>query len=171
MKIRNIWMTICHGSPWCRNVADDHCPFSIRGWWLFFYPLSYLTLTYHLCNIGVFFCKLNTSKPSRIKKTDRHDAKWIANLFRFDIVKAFLYFQKEEKKAVLLTTEVTSVRRPIHQRGVCGPYKLQTPLYSATRFPAASFYYLIHAPSEPTVYPSGVTSFTYILPQGLDFPL
>ena len=38
-------MTICHGSPWCRNVADDHCPFSIRGWWLFFYPLSYLTLT------------------------------------------------------------------------------------------------------------------------------
>lgn len=126
---------------------------------------------YHLCNIGVFFCKLNTSKPSRIKKTDRHDAKWIANLFRFDIVKAFLYFQKEEKKAVLLTTEVTSVRRPIHQRGVCGPYKLQTPLYSATRFPAASFYYLIHAPSEPTVYPSGVTSFTYILPQGLDFPL
>ncbi|MEY8393056.1 hypothetical protein AALA98_17255, partial [Lachnospiraceae bacterium 45-W7] len=24
---------------------DDHCPFSIEGWWLFFYPLSYLTLT------------------------------------------------------------------------------------------------------------------------------
>ena len=45
LKIRNIRMTICHGSPWCRNVADDHCPFSIRGWWLFFYPLSYLTLT------------------------------------------------------------------------------------------------------------------------------
>ena len=41
-------MTICHGSPWCRNVADDHCPFSIRGWWVFFYPLSYLTLTEQL---------------------------------------------------------------------------------------------------------------------------
>ena len=38
-------MTICHGIPWCRNGADDHCPFSIEGWWLFFYPLSYLTLT------------------------------------------------------------------------------------------------------------------------------
>ena len=38
-------MTICHGIPWYRNGADDHCPFSIEGWWLFFYPLSYLTLT------------------------------------------------------------------------------------------------------------------------------
>ena len=38
-------MTICHGSPWYRNGADDHCPFSIEGWWPFFYPLSYLTLT------------------------------------------------------------------------------------------------------------------------------
>ena len=38
-------MTICHGIPWCRNGADDHCPFIIEGWWLFFYPLSYLTLT------------------------------------------------------------------------------------------------------------------------------
>ena len=38
-------MTICHGIPWYRNGADDHCPFIIEGWWLFFYPLSYLTLT------------------------------------------------------------------------------------------------------------------------------
>ena len=41
-------MTICHGIPWYRNGADDHCPFIIEGWWLFFYPLSYLTLTVHL---------------------------------------------------------------------------------------------------------------------------
>ena len=39
-------MTICHGIPWYRNGADDHCPFIIEGWWLFFYPLSYLTLTF-----------------------------------------------------------------------------------------------------------------------------
>ena len=45
MKIRNIWMTICHGIPWYRNGADDHCPFSIEVWWLFFYPLSYWALT------------------------------------------------------------------------------------------------------------------------------
>ena len=38
-------MTICHGIPWYRNVADNYCPFSIEGWWLFLYPLSYLTLT------------------------------------------------------------------------------------------------------------------------------
>ena len=38
-------MTIYHGIPWYRNGADDHCPFIIEGWWLFFYPLSYLTLT------------------------------------------------------------------------------------------------------------------------------
>ena len=38
-------MIICHGIPWYRNVVDNHCPFSIEGWWLFFYPLSYLTLT------------------------------------------------------------------------------------------------------------------------------
>ena len=38
-------MTICHGSPWYRNDADNHCPFSIEGWGLFFYPLSYLMLT------------------------------------------------------------------------------------------------------------------------------
>ena len=48
LKIRNIWMTICHGIPWYRNGADDHCPFIIEGWWLFFYPLSYLTLTKNL---------------------------------------------------------------------------------------------------------------------------
>ena len=41
-------MTICHGIPWYRNGADDHCPFIIEGWWLFFYPLSYLTLTLYL---------------------------------------------------------------------------------------------------------------------------
>ena len=41
-------MTICHGIPWCRNGADAHCPFSIEGWWLFFYPLSYLTLTFQV---------------------------------------------------------------------------------------------------------------------------
>ncbi len=45
LKTQNIWMTIYHGTPWYRNVADNHCPFSIEGWWLFFYPLSYLTLT------------------------------------------------------------------------------------------------------------------------------
>ena len=27
----------------CRS--DNHCPFSIRGWWIFFYPPAYLTLT------------------------------------------------------------------------------------------------------------------------------
>ena len=67
-------MTICHGSPWCRNVADDHCPFSIRGWWLFFYPLSYLTLTiknllqilYWLCSVGVF-AVLGLNKVASIK--------------------------------------------------------------------------------------------------------
>ncbi len=42
MKTRNIWMTICHGIPWYRNGAGDHCPFIIEGWWLFFY----LTLTF-----------------------------------------------------------------------------------------------------------------------------
>ena len=31
LKIRNIWMTICHGITWYRNGADDHCPFSIEG--------------------------------------------------------------------------------------------------------------------------------------------
>ena len=46
LKTQNIWMTIYHGTPWYRNVADNHCPFSIEGWWLFFYPLSYLTLTF-----------------------------------------------------------------------------------------------------------------------------
>ena len=45
LKNRNIWMIICHGTPWYRNAVDSHCPFSIEGWWLFFYPLSYLTLT------------------------------------------------------------------------------------------------------------------------------
>jgi hypothetical protein len=46
-------MTICHGIPWYRNGADDHCPFIIEGWWLFFYPLSYLTLTKIVLENGI----------------------------------------------------------------------------------------------------------------------
>lgn len=60
-------MTICHGIPWCRNGADDHCPFSIEGWWLFFYPLSYLTLTM----VGAGFSKNAKSRGMRdIKPPD-----------------------------------------------------------------------------------------------------
>ena len=67
MKIR---MTICHGIPWYRNVADNHCLFSIEGWWLFFYPLSYLTLTLHLLNPG----KILHIMPFRVQ-TVKHTLK------------------------------------------------------------------------------------------------
>ena len=47
-------MTICHGITWYRNGADNHCPFSIEGRRLFFYPPSYLTLTIELGKRGDF---------------------------------------------------------------------------------------------------------------------
>ena len=52
-------MTICHGIPWYRNGADDHCPFIIEGWWLFFYPLSYLTLTKYKQSVAPYGEKLS----------------------------------------------------------------------------------------------------------------